>query len=107
MAHGHIVILKMVTHRTKHWDTFSFRAFLRKNALHDSQDMASKLQPNARSPHTRQSLSSLDPDGDVVIFSPFILPPPSARLSKERHDDSAPCWMAQAYVRLFQAFTAF
>ena len=34
-------------------------AFLLKKALQDSQDMASKLYPKARSPHTPQYLSSL------------------------------------------------
>ena len=35
-------------------------AFLRKKALHDSQDIASKLYPSALSPHTLHTLSSLD-----------------------------------------------
>lgn len=39
--------------------TFSFSAFLRKKALHDSHDMASKLQPRALSPQTPHILSPL------------------------------------------------
>lgn len=55
--------------------TLSLRAFLLKKALHDSQEMASKLQPNALSPHTPHILSST-----FFIFlraSPPFSPPSS------------------------------
>ena len=39
--------------------TASLKAFRRKKALQDSQEIASKLQPNATSPHTPHLLSDL------------------------------------------------
>lgn len=53
--------------------TESLLAFLRKNALHDSHEMASKLQPRALSPQTAHILPSFP---SLELIFDFIFPPP-------------------------------
>jgi len=62
----HHTVAKMTYNTWIH--TFCFRAFRRKNALHDSQDTASKLHPRARSPQTLQNLSPFDADEFPLLW---------------------------------------
>lgn len=75
---SHLVIMKQkYTFKL----TFSLRAFLLKKALHDSHEIASKLQPRARSPQTRHSLSSFNEAFGERALLVFSFPPPRGRSS--------------------------
>jgi len=69
--------------------TDSLNALRRKNALQDSQEIASKLQPRALSPHTAHSLSDLT--CFCIDFTRFILYSPLPALTLAGPGEQSAC----------------